>query len=286
MRLHNLECYKDFDIKYTSSKLSDVIGVRYEKNLFFEKLENHGVRIEHRNLRKLAHLKFEFPVSIGRSTKYDFSIGRNSYMGTGRYNGLGKVGRYCSIANNVSIGLSEHPLSFLSTSPIFYDPEGALVHFQGDEIIEHFYEISEENVSIASDMYLNEHQTKKVIIGNDVWIGHGAFIKNGVNVGDGAVIAAHSVVTRDVPPYSIVSGVPARVMKYRFSEDIIKKLLDLKWWDYPLHMLSGINTIDVVSSVDKMLFLRGSGNYQPDDHIFYSIDKSSTNTQVFITRLK
>ena len=75
--------------------------------------------------------------------------------------------------------------------------------------------------------------TKRTVIGADVWVGARATVVAGVNVGVGAVIGTGSVVTRDVPPYAIVAGVPAKVIKYRFSEDIIKRLLESKWWEFP-----------------------------------------------------
>jgi len=75
------------------------------------------------------------------------------------------------------------------------------------------------------------------VVGNDVWIGNDVVIYSGVNIGDGAVIAGQSIVTKDVPPYSIVAGNPARVVKYRFSEEIIKKLLLYKWWDLSLELI-------------------------------------------------
>ncbi len=74
---------------------------------------------------------------------------------------------------------------------------------------------------------------KRVKIGNDVWIGYGALIVGGVTIGDGACIGAGAIVTKDVPPYAIVGGVPAKVLKYRFPEQIIAKLLDEKWWNKP-----------------------------------------------------
>ena len=78
---------------------------------------------------------------------------------------------------------------------------------------------------------------KKVIIGNDVWIGSHALILGGVKIGDGAVIGAGAVVTKDVPPYAVVGGVPARIIKYRFSQEIIDKLLEIKWWNLPENIL-------------------------------------------------
>jgi len=76
-------------------------------------------------------------------------------------------------------------------------------------------------------------RNKKVTIGNDVWLGHNSLIMGGVSVGDGAVVGSCSVVTKDVAPYSVVAGVPAKVIKYRFNEEIIEKMLEIKWWDWP-----------------------------------------------------
>ena len=80
--------------------------------------------------------------------------------------------------------------------------------------------------------YLQDIATKKVTIGNDVWIGIKATIMPNITIGDGAVIGANAVVTKDVPPYAVVVGVPAKIIKYRFDEEIIKDLLELKWWNY------------------------------------------------------
>ena len=77
-----------------------------------------------------------------------------------------------------------------------------------------------------------------IVIGNDVWIGYEAVILSGVTIGDGAIVAARSVVTRDVPPYTIVGGVPARPIRRRFDQETIDALLELRWWDWPLEKLS------------------------------------------------
>ena len=113
-------------------------------------------------------------------------------------------------------GVGEHPLNYLSTSPFFY----------------------QENLGFrkgASEVYL-----KPVHIGNDVWIGDNVFIKGGVTVADGAVIAAGAVVTKDVPAYAVVAGVPAKVMKYRFSQDVIDSLLKTAWWNYPPDVIKSL----------------------------------------------
>lgn len=82
-------------------------------------------------------------------------------------------------------------------------------------------------------VYAGNDKKFGVIIGNDVWIGHGATIMGGVTIRDGAIVAANATVTRDVPPYAIVGGLPAKVLSYRFSEAQINALLKIKWWDWP-----------------------------------------------------
>lgn len=149
-----------------------------------------------------------------------FSISRNHLwqMGAFSYSHSplpvdSRVGRYCSIAGGLKIIGTEHPLHRFTTSPITYEKE----FLNGD-----------------TQPFLIKPLTppSKLIIGNDVWIGQNVSLKAGLTIGDGAVIAANAVVTKDVPPYAVVGGIPARVIKYRFSENEICQLLTLKWWDY------------------------------------------------------
>jgi acetyltransferase-like isoleucine patch superfamily enzyme len=130
-----------------------------------------------------------------------------------------KIGMYCSIASNVHVGNAEHPTHFVSTSPIFYDNNQPLPEF-------------------LVDRPLNEQKKQQTIIGNAVWIGHGVIIKSGINIGTGAIIGAGAVVVKDVEPYSIVVGVPAKHVKWRFSETIRNGLLSSKWWELPKSFLS------------------------------------------------
>jgi virginiamycin A acetyltransferase len=127
-----------------------------------------------------------------------------------------KIGKYCSISHNVKIGLGPHPLKMLSTSPVFY---------------------SKGRGFIKEDTYDEFAEKGYTEIGNDVFIAANAVIFAGVKVGDGAVIAAGSIVTKDVPPYALVGGMPAKVLRYRFEEATIKKLLETKWWDMELSTL-------------------------------------------------
>lgn len=123
-----------------------------------------------------------------------------------------EVGAFCSISDNVVIGGGNHPLNWVSTSPAFYKGRDS---------------ISKRLAALEYDS-----SDAHTIIGNDVWIGNGVLIKSGVTIGDGAVIGMGSVVTKDVEPYTIVGGSPAKVIRKRFDEDTIQKLLSTKWWEW------------------------------------------------------
>lgn len=126
-----------------------------------------------------------------------------------------KIGKYCSIACGAKFLFTSanHTLSSLSTYPfpIFFEE----------------WELDAANVADAWD------NRGDIVLGNDVWIGYEAVILSGVTIGDGAVVGAGAVVTKDVPPYTIVGGVPAKLIKKRFSDDVIAKLSEIRWWDRP-----------------------------------------------------
>lgn len=130
------------------------------------------------------------------------------------------IGNYCSIGSNVNIIAGMHPTSvFVSTCPAFYTNyrEAGKCYVSSSKFEEY--------------IYADKVNQRFVVIGNDVWIGSHACILNGCTIGDGAVIAAGAVVTKDVPPYAIVGGVPAKIIKYRFSQEKIAFLNQLKWWE-------------------------------------------------------
>lgn len=139
---------------------------------------------------------------------------RNVIIGNGSYTGSNcivkdaVIGKYCSISWNVSIGGANHSMNAASMYSNYWWKRTF---------------VAEPN---------RVERVKVTKIGNDVWIGAGAIILSGVSVGDGAVIAAGSVVTKDVPRYMIVGGVPAKILRYRFSPEIIKELVRIKWWDW------------------------------------------------------
>jgi acetyltransferase-like isoleucine patch superfamily enzyme len=127
-----------------------------------------------------------------------------------------QISKFCSIANDVCIGLGSHPLTNFSTSPIFYRKKNP---FDLDFI----------------DENLDFEEYKQISIGPDVWIGSRVIILDGINIGTGAVIAANSVVTKNVAPYAIVAGVPAKLIRFRFNEAIVQRLLNSKWWELDLN---------------------------------------------------
>lgn len=142
-------------------------------------------------------------VSIGEGVK----IGDYTYINRNTIISSGEIGKYCSVGSYCQIGLEEHPINYISTSPYVYEDIGS-------DVVEKW-----------------NHFKSPPIIGNDVWIGGQVTILQDVKVGNGAIIAAGAVVTKDVPDYSIVAGVPAKVIKMRFSEEDIETLQKMSWWD-------------------------------------------------------
>ena len=189
-----------------------MMTLSYLYSKFFKKIVR-GKSILHSTIHKTA------VVNSGCSV-VNSSVGKCSYLGYDAEIVNCEIGAYCSIAGNVHIGGAEHPIDWVSTSPVFQDVKhsGPTKRFCKKKLPEY----------------------KTTIIGNDVWIGYGAAIKQGVKVGDGAVIATGAVVTKDVAPYSIVGGCPAKHIKFRFSEDIINDLLAIKWWNLSDDELSSV----------------------------------------------
>ena len=144
-------------------------------------------------------------------------MGDYSYIGRNSRLIHADVGKFCSIAGETKIGMGTHTLDNISTSPIFTESKNGTKH-------------SWVKVSAVNPF-------KRVKVGNDVWIGVRTMVMGGVTIGDGAVIGAGSIVTRDIPPYAVVVGVPAKVIRYRFTQEQIDALLANPWWNLPEEQL-------------------------------------------------
>ncbi|WP_423209083.1 CatB-related O-acetyltransferase [Paracoccus yeei] len=170
--------------------------------------------------------KFEGPLYVAGSIVYGSQVSVGAFCSiAGARLGNVSFGRYCAVGENVAIGQHEHPTNWLTVSRISYYPQ---MHEWQDIL-------SREEPGRAefqrTPFYGSDPMTR---IGNDVWIGYGAYIRAGVTIGDGAIIAARAVVTKDVPAYSIVAGVPAKVVKMRFTNDVIELAERVQWWRYCL----------------------------------------------------
>lgn len=180
----------------------------------------------------MPHVSFRFEdnVMIGRVEMHGgVSFGFSSYMNGGFIRSNVLVGRYCSIGRNVTIGSGAHDFNAISTNP--------------------FFKVNSNGESLK---FAEPEKRIRVKINNDVWIGDNAYIMSGVNIGDGAIVAACSVVTKDVEPYSIVAGVPAKLIGYRFDAKIRSRLIDLAYWNIKPELLKNFDIGNVSMFLDQV----------------------------------
>jgi acetyltransferase-like isoleucine patch superfamily enzyme len=180
-------------------------------------------------------------------------LSKNTQLGpdmvAGKYTGVnescfiarGTIGSYCSIGARTSINPFNHPTDWLSIHEFQYHPKSY-------DWVGEYREFS--RLERSADMF------RTATVGSDVWAGHHVNIMGGVTVGDGAIIAAGSIVTKDVPPYAIVAGAPATIKRLRFPEGTIERLLRLKWWELELCDLSGLPFRDIERCLDMIEAIR------------------------------
>lgn len=195
------------------------------------------------------------------------SIGAFSYIGLGSTIQSASIGRYCSIAPNVTIGLSDHNITNLSTHPFASGAAGPLYK-------------SAEFLKIKTSIKRPPPSRPATVVENDVWIGTNVVIRSGVTVGNGAVIGAGSVVVRDVMPYEVVGGVPARHIRYRFDAAVIEELLTTQWWLYDLTSLGPdpVDYADIQGVLNRLKILLSSGDLKVLKPIKQKIVSSKTIT--------
>jgi acetyltransferase-like isoleucine patch superfamily enzyme len=180
------------------------------------------------------------------------TIGAFSYIGAGSAVSSVDIGRYCSIATGVIISPTEHPSDRFTTHPIAFDNKGP------------FSESNEFN-EIVGGPKINGGVMPRTTIGHDVWVGANVIIRRGLSIGNGAIIGAGSIVTRNVKPYEIVGGITAKHIRPRFDEETVSRLLALNWWLYDLRQcpLTDNERGSIQSFLKLMEGLKASGYLYP-----------------------
>lgn len=175
---------------------------------------------------------FEGANVIGDYTKFCGNMGYGSYV-CNDCAIIGNIGRFTSIAADVKNAQGVHPITtpYATTSPMFFSLK------------------KQSGITFAKEQLFDEMRAP-INIGNDCWIGQGAFFVGGLTIGDGAVVLAGAVVTKDVPPYAIVGGVPAKVVRHRFDEETIRFLLQTKWWNMPIEWLK--ENSELLCDIEKL----------------------------------
>ncbi len=228
-----------------------------ETLLPFKRLRKAGLRVE-KGLRlftkKIVTVRFEPPAQINNALLHlyrDVKIGRYSYLRSGTYRHVAEIGRYTSIGPNVILGEAEHPTTWLSTSPAvffagrfkFYPPEHDAVHRAVKRTAEN----------------TNPRSSERVTIGHDVWIGANVVVRRGVRIGNGAIIGTGAFVNKDVEPYSIVAGLPANKIGMRFDDETIARLQAIKWWEFDVSDLAGVDFSNPRKAIDQIHAAETSG---------------------------
>jgi acetyltransferase-like isoleucine patch superfamily enzyme len=187
-------------------------AVRIEPNCYIFQSEI-GDEVQIRQACSLFQVHLQGPNVIYKNCSLAMTtLGAYSYIAEGANASRVTFGRLCSVGPAFKSGFGNHPTTFVSTSPIFYSTR------------------KQCGVTFAEENSFEENLDTNV--GHDVWIGANVYVRDGVSIGHGAIVAAGSVVTQDVPPYTIVGGVPARNIKLRFNQETIERLLELEWWNW------------------------------------------------------
>lgn len=183
------------------------------------------------------------PTYLNKNTHVGPNVTLGKYFGMNESGFIARaqIGAFCAFGARTAINPFNHPTNWLSTNEFQYHPNS----FDWVEEYRDFIRLDR-----TPDMF------ERVSVGNDVWTGHNVCIMPGVSIGDGAVIGAGSIVTRDVPPYAIVAGAPAMIKRYRFDEKIIHRLIAVRWWDFELSQLSGLPFRDIERCLGDLERLR------------------------------
>ncbi len=219
------------------------------KNFIPKKIRHWIITIWHKFKYKIivgsgsyiSKSKFEKNCSVGDNcTVTNSVVGKYSYITEGARISHAKIGKFCSIGPNLRVGMASHPIKkFVSTSPMF--------HSKNTNLNFSFVKKNE----ISTHKYIDKKKLYFIEIENDVWIGANVTIMDGVKIGNGAVIGANSLVTKNIQPYAVAVGMPAKIIDYRFNKSQIRKLLNLEWWNRDDEWL--IQKVDLLKDINKFL---------------------------------
>lgn len=206
-----------------------LLSQKFNRYKLLKKFKGKGLQLGLKTT--IEYTKIGLDVYIGNNCHISNSfIGNYSYINSNSRIRNAVIGKFCSIGSGVKIDLGSHPTDFVSTHPTFYANNKPFKTF-------------------ATHTYFQEY--KQVTIGNDIWIGEGAIIMGGVTIGNGAIIAAGSIVTKNVEPYAIVGGVPAKFIRYRFDETARAIIQKSQWWDNDHQWLQ--NNYLLFHNIDKFI---------------------------------
>lgn len=243
----------------------------------FKVLKRMGLGLDPTQLKitKRQMVSFESPCSLNDMQTLlncSLKIGAYSYVRGGIIKHLKSIGRYTSIGPNIIIGESEHPTTWLSTSPAFYFADQ--FNFAPEE--------REKGAERAAWHGGNKpDKVEKSTIGNDVWIGANAIIRRGITIGNGAIIAAGSIVLSDVPPYDVVGGVAAKRIRRRFKDEgLINALSALKWWEFDANCLTGISFENPGDAIDEIAAREASGKIARRPQKFSNVVLSDEGVEI------
>lgn len=198
---------------------------------FNKELKARGLFVADQHIPR-SPFRFESKVTLGTcEIQAGVSVGMHTYINDGFVRSNVVIGRYCSIGRNVIIGSGHHEMGFLSTSSFFQPPPNT-----------------------CSSIKLADYKKRiRVQIGHDVWVGDRAIILSGVTVGNGAVIAAGSIVTKDVAEYSVVAGVPAKALKWRFEDETVRdRLCKVRWHEFDPERLKALDISNIQETLDTL----------------------------------
>lgn len=226
---HKNKAKKEIEVIHRITVSDELLAYLNEHRVYFTPFGNCKVQGRFRPTDQLV-----FP-SNGRIEPYSNYINGSFLFSMGSFSFTRSVfpintviGRYCSIGARVSVMGIDHPISRFTTANITYDRQAITnaQFFKDHPEIENFQVNNQE-----------PKNTLSATIGNDVWIGEDVTIARGVSIGDGAILASKALVTKDVPPYAIVGGVPAKIIRFRFPQNAIDRLVQLKWWNYEVQSI-------------------------------------------------